>query len=192
MESMEQAREQVEWAKGQAVKTLLEYGNHRSILVGFTPEGEQDLVLDVASVPPSARWPLLRGVLMMVGAVGYVLIDEAWVHRPRPDEIETIGGDAPGQGLVRRRPGVPMPRDHPDRREALLVHWQFKLPGAGEWAGLWQQLFRHEGEAIVVEEVEDMPEADLSGRAVHLLDPAPGDEPMVPDEILRNMVDKSK
>jgi hypothetical protein len=187
VENLDEAREAAERAKEKAVEVLRECGNHRPILMAFTPPGQQDVVMDAGQIPPTQRWPLLRTALVQVGAVGYVYIDEAWVHAPRPDEIRQIAGEEPGQGLTLRKPGVPRPSEHPDRREALLVHWQFKIPGHDEWAGVWQQMFRHEGEAIEMEEATEM--TGFNGRAARLLDPVePDDDDLVlPD----SGVDKS-
>ncbi len=185
MEKLAEARVFVEDAKRKAVKTLLEYGNHRSILLGFTSDGQGDLLVDAAEIHPSQRWPILRGMLARAGAVGYVLIDEAWTVRARPGEIETVRGEEPGQGFSRRKPGVPMPRDHPDRREVVMVQWQFKLPGADEWAGMWEQFFRHDGGEdgpIVLEEAMDIEEEGgrMRGRGTRLLDPAPVEPEVLP------------
>jgi hypothetical protein len=170
---MEQARKIVEQTKQRSVDLLVRDGTHRSILLGFTPPGEQNLVMDAGNLEPDQRWPALRELLAEAGAIGYILIDEAWAHHPRSDEMRTIAGDEPGLAQTTLKPDVPRPSLHPDRREALLIQWQFKVPGADEWSGGWQRLFRHEGEAIVMEEVVDLPK--ITGRAAQLLDPEGGE-----------------
>ena len=173
MENLEQARKMVEGTKQRAVEMLLRDGMHRTILLGITPPGKQNLVMDAANLDPDQRWPALRLLLSEAGAIGYVLIDEAWSYEPRPDEWRTIPGEEPGQAMRVPKPDVPRPSKHPDRREVLLLQWQFKFPDGGGWAGGWHQLFRHEGEAIVMEEEVDLP--DISGRATRLLDPEAGE-----------------
>lgn len=177
----------VEDFKRQAVEVLVEDAYHSPIVMALAPGG--NVVFSLAGVPGPQMWPMARVALAQVQAYGYVCAVEAWAAKVRPDEIERVaGGDEPGKAVLRRKPDSPRPSQHPDRREVLMVQWQFKLPD-GEWDGCWQQEFDREGATapgeggtIVLGQANDLDAegATTTGRGVRLLDPEGPDPEALP------------
>lgn len=115
-------------------------------------------------------WDSLRTVLKNNHAYGVVVIAEAWVAFPSPEEVRYIGADSPE---LARIIDVPRPSQHSSRREAIMLQWEFHTDDAGLLVGSRNQFFRRDSSGgILLEEVAEFRADDgerLSGGATGLL-----------------------
>jgi hypothetical protein len=141
--------------KAQATSLLLTSGHHTTLLIANGPE---PLVLGMQGVMGSdqekdAAVTATKKLLREKAATGIIFITEAWLS----DDAKVVSNPDGSVQFVR-------PALDPDRREALVIRWEFKTRDAGLVTGEWHQLFRHEGERIVLEETRDVPGEQSTGR----------------------------
>jgi hypothetical protein len=138
----------VDGIKAQAINLLLTTGHHTTLLVA---DGPEPLVLGMSGIMgrdenKHAAVTATKNLLREKAAVGVIFITEAWLS----DDAKIVSNEDGSVQYMR-------PTNDPDRREALIVRWEFKTRDAGFVSGEWHQLFRHEGERIVLEEVREVP-----------------------------------
>ena len=171
------AQRLVDEFKVRAGEVLVEDANHSPIMIACSPAGTQPVLM--AGLAPPEMWQAGRALLASIQAFGYVMAIEAWTVVAKREDMERVaGGDEPGLAKFRRKASVPSPSQHPDRREVLMVHYQFKLPD-GNLSGCWQLTFDRadptsegEGGTVTLGEWRDLDGGGkTAGRGVRLLDP---------------------
>jgi len=133
------------------------------------------LTSDIDSVIKERIVRALRDFLKCSHAVGVICIQEAWIRLLSIEQSQkvVIGGDDPSR--VVREKDIP-PSEHPDRKEAITINWEYR-DGDRIRVGLWYQTFeRINGEnntgllfaEPVAHEAHDR--SDASGRLVGFLE----------------------
>lgn len=86
-------------------------------------------------------WEVLKGIVEKIEAFGVIVIMEAWTTTLKKKDV--MGCDQPGMG----QPLAKNARFSPERKEALVITWEFKMEGEEKFTGLndW-----------VVERIRDM------------------------------------
>ena len=146
---------------------LVKCGFHEMVAVVLMPEGE---VCPVPMTPmlkiaekawadgdkdsyhhlKRRMWNSLRDGLKMFHAEGVIIVSEVWV----------------GKGTASKKE-IKAARECEDRREAIIVRWEYKIPG-GTASGSRLRYFRREnGKPVLEEELADAEE--MLGESLNLL-----------------------
>lgn len=145
--------------KRRSAEILVDDGSHPPLAFIFPPHGSDaaPALVHLGGVMGSdegkdAGTDMIRNVVAQTGASGVVTILEGWVTTP-----------APSGTRVR-------PSQDPLRREALILSWDFRVPGESEKVqGISFRFFHHEGERTVLGETKDWSDAENEGRFANFL-----------------------
>lgn len=96
------------------------------------------------------------------GAFGAISIFEAWTKKVAKNDIQTLGGDEPGMGTVIAE----NPRFAPDRKEVLMVAWEFRMEDGSKSQGSLSVEIMREKHGIVfgpTEKLAGLPAGRMTG-----------------------------
>lgn len=160
----EEAQKLVESVSKTAKSIMGKDGCHTVIAIAFT-EDKTTHVIDLTQPMNAAHGQyesgedaqgdrtkdltveFLRAALKSIEAVGVITIMEAWMTKAKKQELFTVGGDEPGKGRTEWR-GV-MPRNNPERQEALYLCFEFKISDGPKYEGVKGWTFKRNGKKIV-------------------------------------------
>ena len=138
-----EAERHLAWAKAKAAEVLAADGRHEPLALLFR-DGAEPLAVALGSMgSPAAKdasAAALRALARLSGAVGVVVVLEAWMSPPSPARW----------GLA--------PSSDPERREALVVSWEFRVAGErAKRAGASVRPFHRVGGRVVLGEAAEWP-----------------------------------